>query len=754
VASLKTGRLAVFPRPLRRSLQLPSTPSENIWPPDVLGREEAARHALKIYSNEFFQNAQNIKDCRLHSIVYLSGASGIGKSTFGEQLPKLMNSIPTTNPTEVRFQSATKKCEQIKIDFRSGDRFNAIIDPLLVAKDQRLHIRLLAHIAKFSHGLEGLLVSHSSNADWKKHIKWLKSQNLCSISNLLQTKFHLDLNEKRIKLPILEDIFAALAEDHRANSPNSGMVINKQPVVPIYVFLDNHHHLYNSFLEDNQNQKSKALQSQMDFFYHLMMIQGNGWHSWCFDNDIRVMPLFSGTNSECLYDLIQPNLFGGLHIPLRGLHVHECETLVRLKQMNDELLNIHESWFEKPTSKQNVEMSLIGLLAAKSMGNPLIFKDLITSPSLAVHATDVAMKNLTDGYKLHGLLPTGMYHAYEAILTGIPLTQDELLEVGQPELCDHAILVRPPVVENAQSNININGLSVIQMPPIILAKTVNSIPRKTFSILNGNYSSSIFEKAVGERLLMAINLQWALQRIAKWSSVVVTIDDLFGRSSHRIWSNEEEEELYHYQLPLNDLNLTDDGVINVPTGPPFWKNGNNTIIAIQNKRSMNTLEVLLEGKEKSVQPLLTNGIAHIGGDQHPLFDTALWMNELQHMWWIKLFPSQDFLDKEQFIGYLNALQQLRTENTVEVTHSTVFISARKLSEEEAHGFRQMVNDVVREHSQQGNIVRIGRIIVVDDLDNFVPPIAHWMKFYSRINNEEVSSLSEQSKTIACTSVLC
>ncbi len=84
----------------------------------------------------------------------------------------------------------------------------------------------------------GMMETYNDEDKWKVHIQWLMSQDLCHIALLVQDKF--SYIKKAFTIPTAEDIFTAMANDHRERYPNSSVNVNNQRVVPIYVLVDEH----------------------------------------------------------------------------------------------------------------------------------------------------------------------------------------------------------------------------------------------------------------------------------------------------------------------------------------------------------------------------------------------------------------------------------------------------------------------------------------------------------------------------------
>ncbi len=73
-------------------------------------------------------------------------------------------------------------------------------------------------------------------------------------------------------------------------------------------------------------------------------------------------------------------------------------------------------------------------------------------------------------------------------------------------------------------------------------------------------------------------------------------------------------------------------------------------------------------------------------------------------------------------------------NTATVTHSIVLVVARKLTESEENTFRTTVTNILAEHNAKTDACKFGDVIIVDDLCDFIPPIAHKVKFSRPAND--------------------
>ncbi len=114
------------------------------------------------------------------------------------------------------------------------------------------------------------------------------------------------------------------------------------------------------------------------------------------------------------------------------------------------------------------------------------------------------------------------------------------------------------------------------------------------------------------------------------------------------------------------------------------------------------------------------------------------MKTEQHAWWIQAKGSKsgttsssatlvsETLSEDNFRKMLYWLDQLHSPPTAHITHSIVVVVPRKLKSDECENFQSMVKGVLDTRSQSA--AKIGNVIVVDDLNDFVPPIAHKMIF--------------------------
>jgi hypothetical protein len=121
-----------------------------------------------------------------------------------------------------------------------------------------------------------------------------------------------------------------------------------------------------------------------------------------------------------------------------------------------------------------------------------------------------------------------------------------------------------------------------------------------------------------------------------------------------------------------------------------------------------------------------------------VFDIVMWWKQHSHMWWIRTnIPSRDsdhdrstdrqLLSKEQFMELLEGIQQLRSRVTKDVTHSIVIIIAHRLIKGEYDQFQAMVEELLEDHQTMASNFRTGHVIVIDDLYDFIPYIAHKMQ---------------------------
>ena len=152
----------------------------------LLGRDYAVKQAYNAYLQEFFLDSEAIKERRYHHAVYVSGASGIGKSTFAKHFPSLMRSIiPSNDDTRgIAFQATMNRSVELYIDCNAaGDQFNGDIDPRLTP-EKRLDIRLLARAAQFEKGLQHMISDYEKVDKFEKQCE-VKNANWTHVSEVL-----------------------------------------------------------------------------------------------------------------------------------------------------------------------------------------------------------------------------------------------------------------------------------------------------------------------------------------------------------------------------------------------------------------------------------------------------------------------------------------------------------------------------------------------------------------------------------------
>ena len=695
-----------------------SKESEEVY---ILGRNEAIETALETYSTEFSLMPCNMKERTNHNVVFVSGAAGIGKSLFCKNLPMLMRHFKTSNVEQQQFQQSIQNCIEIHIECNgAGDGYSYKIDPLLTPQ-QRMRVRLLARAARFHKGLFGLLQVLNEN-QMSNFCNMLKDNKRTHMSNVLTT---LLLRKDGIHIPNHETIVEALVKDHREEHK-----LTCDTIVPIYISVDEHQQMYDHFLLECNESTENAMLKHKTFLYDLMTIQGNGTNSWCLQKKVRIMPLFAGTNHDCLKLLVVPTEFSRCHIPLRGLHVDECEELARNISMS--LPNpINPCWFYK---KEDCELSHIGYIAAETMGNPRMFKKFLLDPALRQSDCEQIIDKVVSEIRGNVSVPEvkkGVDPAYHAICTGIPLTTTEIELIKQHKLHAYSIIVYPYPTNNQK----VVDKFIVQMPPLMLSMVQFGVPFNTKKLLQDSYSSEYFEMAIAERIEMAINLRLFLYRACD-DPCIVTRHDLFGRQCKVIWSrqNSSDYQISH-DLPSIKICKTDG----------FWKADSiKPITYSRNRGNITRLNRLVSGEYDSAGPLM-----HIGDNNHSLFDAILWLKQQQHLCWIQMKGSRsgkkplsqqvkdNVLTAELFKKYVKRIQDLvraGNSNTATVTHSIVLVVARKLTESEENTFRTTVTNILAEHNAKTDACKFGDVIIVDDLCDFIPPIAHKIKFSRPAND--------------------
>jgi hypothetical protein len=141
-------------------------------------------------------------------------------------------------------------------------------------------------------------------------------------------------------------------------------------------------------------------------------------------------------------------------------------------------------------------------------------------------------------------------------------------------------------------------------------------------------------------------------------------------------------------------------------------------------------------------------LMHIGFDNHPLFDGLLWLKAKSNLWWLQMTGFDDrkhlsskqfeklFLREDNFRNCVKGIRKANNSNTSDITHSIVLVVARKLTEKEERTFKTMVGTVLAEHYVEEGACKIGDVIVVDDMCDFIPPLAHKFMFHKPINAVE------------------
>ncbi len=461
------------------------------------------------------------------------------------------------------------------------------------------------------------------------------------------------------------------------------------------------------------------------------------------------------------------NGYDKLHIPLRGLTVEECTTLA-LRHNNNPLSSpIHPSWF-KISNKKNSALTPIGYIAKETMGNPGVFKAfLLKSPWLKTQATDKRVKRASSDLRTTVIKYIPHNHnvpyAFEAICTGIPLSEPDIEAIQQPLLHTVSIIVHPSTT--GQSVRDNDDKYIVQMAPLQLSK-VKYIPYSTMDILNDNYDSTKFEVAVGERVAMAINLRRFLCERDD-GEMELSIEDLFGTKCTLIWPSKPSNT--QYRIPCKDITL--HNIVSVDSCDAYWKHVDNKVavnlhgssdnkenpstktksIPKHDRTTTTTLDNLVSGKYDDKGPVL-----HIGEDMHPWFDLTLWLKDPKHLWWIQVKGSDtgtystskvlidELVKEETFVKQLKGLKQLvdKSTNVVsDVTHSIAYVVGRTLTRKQRANFEKMVSKVITEHNKQEGAFKIGNVVLVDDLSNFIPPIAHKFKYNSA--PAELVSLTEK-----------
>ena len=84
------------------------------------------------------------------------------------------------------------------------------------------------------------------------------------------------------------------------------------------------------------------------------------------------------------------------------------------------------------------------------------------------------------------------------------------------------------------------------------------------------------------------------------------------------------------------------------------------------------------------------------------------------------------MSKNELFKDIQRIHMLRTENTKSVNHIIVYLIAHKLSFDEKNNFSKIANKVIQNHKQAYGInsSKIESILLVDDMSDFSPTIAH------------------------------
>lgn len=311
-----------------------------------LGRSDDTEKLYNVVEAEFTE----IEAARCKwSVVYAAGRSGAGKTEIGKQAPR---EICRRCQEGSEMKKVLGNAAYLFIDMNGGgDKYSKKYDYELEPA-HRMGWRLLAAVCRGSLGTVGVeeLREEISGGKGPDIVEALRGKKFNEIAVLLESKVCDPRFPDKLARPLTaEEVLLALSRDLRDSTGAAVGELNSNERVAIYVHVDEHQLMYGEGLGEGASEKEK-LTAHKDFLYDLCTLRGDGTNTWCNDNSIFLVPLFTGTASAVLKALTHETRFSKKLflqlLPLKGedsqkVFLNEVHTV---NSNRGEQLSVHESW--------------------------------------------------------------------------------------------------------------------------------------------------------------------------------------------------------------------------------------------------------------------------------------------------------------------------------------------------------------------------------------------------------------------------
>ncbi|KAJ1435227.1 hypothetical protein B484DRAFT_428923 [Ochromonadaceae sp. CCMP2298] len=232
-----------------------------------------------------------------------------------------------------------------------GDAYSQKYDYELEPK-HRMGWRLLAAVCRGSLGIKGVEELRNKIAVGKGPdvAVALRGKNFNAIADLLDSmhcKLDYPLQAEEFLLALSRDLRGTTCDSHTGAAVGG---LNSNERVAIYVHVDEHQFMYGKGLGKGVTKEEK-LTDHKNFLYDLCTLRGDGSTTLCNDNNIFLLPIFTGTASVVLAGLAAPTRFSKKrHLQLLPLKAKDSQEvfLNQVKVLNDanteEQVSIDSSW--------------------------------------------------------------------------------------------------------------------------------------------------------------------------------------------------------------------------------------------------------------------------------------------------------------------------------------------------------------------------------------------------------------------------